>query len=54
MNKKEWQLQQGFDDETMAKISVFVPNGKIISITPIVIDKESLGAILASKEVKDK
>ena len=35
MNKKEWQEQRGFDDETMAKISVFVPKGKIISITPI-------------------
>jgi len=52
VNKKEWQLQQGFDDETMAKISVFVPTGKILSITPIVLDKESLSDILASKEVK--
>ena len=52
MTKREWQLQQGFDDETMAKISVFVPNGKIISITPIVIDNKNDCAILSSKEVK--
>lgn len=52
MNKKEWQLHNRFTDEEMNRISVFVPKGKIISITPIVLDKESLGAILASKEVK--
>jgi len=39
VTKKEWQEQQGFDDESMAKISVFVPPGKIISITNIVLDK---------------
>ena len=52
MNKKEWQLHNGFTDEEMNKISAFVPKGKIISITPIVLDKESLSDILASKEVK--
>jgi len=33
-------------------LNKFVPKGKIISITPIVLDKESLSDILASKEVK--
>ena len=46
MNKKEWQLHNGFTDEEMKKISVFVPNGKIISITPIVIDNKNDCAIL--------
>ena len=52
MTKSEFQQFYNFDDETMAKISVFVPTGKILSITPIVLDKESLSDILASKEVK--
>ena len=52
MTKNEFQQFYNFDDETMAKISVFVPTGKILSITPIVLDKESLSDILASKEVK--
>jgi hypothetical protein len=53
VTKKEWQLQQGFDDETMAKISVFVPTGKIISIKDCV-DIPKNDSILVSKEVKDK
>ena len=52
MNKKEWQLHNGFTDEEMNKISVFVPTGKIISITPIVLDKAKNDSILVTKEVK--
>jgi hypothetical protein len=46
MNKKEWQLHNGFTDEEMLKMQVFVPPGKIISITPIVIDNKNDCAIL--------
>ena len=46
MTKREWQLHNGFTDEEMNKISAFVPNGKIISITPIVIDNKNDCAIL--------
>lgn len=52
MTKSEFQQFYNFDDETMAKISVFVPTGKILSITPIVIDNKNDCAILSSKEVK--
>jgi len=46
MNKKEWQEYHNLTDEEMSKISVFVPPGKIISITPIVIDNKNDCAIL--------
>jgi hypothetical protein len=53
MNKKEWQQYNGFTDEEMSKISVFVPPWKIISIKDCV-DIPKNDSILVSKEVKDK
>ena len=53
MTKREWQLHNGFTDEEMNKISVFVPTGKIISIKDCV-DIPKNDSILVSKEVKDK
>ena len=46
MTKSEFQQFWELTDEEMKKISVFVPNGKIISITPIVIDNKNDCAIL--------
>ena len=46
MTKFEFQQFYDFTDEEMNKISAFVPNGKIISITPIVIDNKNDCAIL--------
>ena len=51
MNKKEWQLHNGFTDEEMNKIETLLKlfNGKITKI----LDKKNLSDIL-TKEVKDK
>ena len=46
MTKSDFQQFYDFTDEEMLKMQVFVPPGKIISITPIVIDNKNDCAIL--------